>query len=124
MTAPELLFLAPPALDPEPAGLVDDGGPPARRPRQARRSAPPAGPDRRPAPALRMTRGARAAATGMKVADADVQRCIDAPDDVAPDPNTPSRTRFRRGELTVVAGADGTVLRVDRRKKRRNGRRP
>jgi hypothetical protein len=124
MTAPELLFLAPPPLDPGSTEPVDDAGPAPRRSMQSRRSAPPGGPDPRSAPALRMTRGARAAATGMKVADADVQRCIDAPDDVSPDPNTPSRTRFRRGELTVVAGEDGMVLRVDRRTKRRKGRRP
>jgi hypothetical protein len=62
-----------------------------------------------------MTRGAREAATGMKVTDADVQRCLDEPDDVSPDPNTPARTRFRRGALVVLAGADGMVLRVSRR---------
>jgi hypothetical protein len=62
-----------------------------------------------------MTRGAREAATGMAVTDADVQRCLDAPDDVSPDERTPSRTRFRRGGLVVLAAADGMVLRVDRR---------
>jgi len=62
-----------------------------------------------------MTRGAREAATGMKVAEADIRRCIDAPDDVFPDERTPSRTRFRRGTLVVLTGADGMVLRVDRR---------
>lgn len=51
----------------------------------------------------------------MKVADPDIQRCLDAPDDVSPDPNTPSRTQFRRGNLVVIAGADGIVLRVNRR---------
>jgi hypothetical protein len=62
-----------------------------------------------------MTRGAREAATGMKVTDADIRRCLDAPDDVSPDAQTPSRTRFRRGNLVVIAGADGMVLRVNRR---------
>ena len=45
----------------------------------------------------------------------DVQRCLDAPDDVSSDPDTPTRTRFRRGTLVVLAGADGMVLRVSRR---------
>jgi hypothetical protein len=62
-----------------------------------------------------MTRGARAAATGMKVADAEIQRVLDAPDDVTPDPKTSARTRFHRGRLAVLVGADGMVLRVDRR---------
>jgi hypothetical protein len=51
----------------------------------------------------------------MGIADADVQRCLDAPDDVSPHPDTPTRTRFRRGSLVVLAGADGMVLRVSRR---------
>jgi hypothetical protein len=51
----------------------------------------------------------------MKVSTVYIQRCLDAPDDISPRPNTPSRTRFRRGNLVVVAGADGRVLRVDRR---------
>ena len=51
----------------------------------------------------------------MKVTDADIRLCLDTPDDVSPDPNTPSRTRFRRGNLAVVAGADGMVLRVNHR---------
>jgi len=117
MTAPELTFLAPPSFgdDHDTAETVlrtsvwpDSSTAPAAAP-HAR--------DRRPAGALRMTRGARGAATGMKVADADIQRCLDAPDDVSPDPQTPSRTRFRRGNLVVLAGADGMVLRVDRRKR-------
>jgi hypothetical protein len=62
-----------------------------------------------------MTRGTRDAATGMELADADIQRCLDAPDDVSPDGRMPSRTRFRRGGLVVLTGADGMVLRVDRR---------
>jgi hypothetical protein len=53
----------------------------------------------------------------MKVADDDIQKCLDAPDDVFPDENAPSRTRFRRGALVVLAGGDGMVLRVDRRRR-------
>ena len=62
-----------------------------------------------------MTRGAREAATGMEISDADVQRCLDAPDDVPPHPDDPTRTSFRRGTLVVLAGGNGMVLRVGRR---------
>jgi hypothetical protein len=110
MTAPHLTFLAPPSFGGEQDDYPVDPTPPTRS--SSERGAP-----GQPAGALRMTRGAREAATGMKVADADVQRCLDAPDDVSPDPNTPSRTQFRRGNLVVIAGADGMVLRVDRRKR-------
>lgn len=92
MTAPTVTFLAPPSFDDN-----------ATRPETPRRRG-----------GLRMTRGARAAASGMKIADADIRRCIDEPDDAVPDPNTPSRTRFSRGDLMVIAGADGMVLRVNR----------
>lgn len=114
MTAPVLTFLAPPssggAADSD-AGSLDVHG---RETPPARDGRPPRKPNHGPA-ALRMTRGAREAATGMKVSDADVRRCLDAPDDVTPDETTPSRTRFRRGALVVLAGADGMVLRVQRR---------
>jgi hypothetical protein len=110
MTAPELTFLAPPST-----GVAPEHDPADDRlfdlslPRQG---------DTRGAKAtvgLRMTRGAREAATGMNVSDADIQLCLDAPDDVSPDETTPSRTRFRRGTLVVLSGADGMVLRVQRR---------
>ena len=101
MNAPALTFLAPPSFDDDettaPMPL-----PPSEPGERGRRGG------------LRMTRGARAAASGMKIADADIRRCLDAPDDASPDPNTPSRTRFHRGDLTVIAGADGMVLRVNR----------
>jgi hypothetical protein len=48
----------------------------------------------------------------MTLAYAVIQRCPLAPDDISPDENTPSRTRFRRGEPVVLAGADGMVLRI------------
>ncbi len=109
MSAPALTFLAPPSTgyDPDHDGstgvlATTDPTHPASRGRQ-------------PASPLRMTRGAREAATGMKVTDADVQRCLDEPDDVSPDPNTPSRTRGRRGTLAIIAAAAGMVLRVNRR---------
>ncbi len=108
MSAPALTFLAPP-----PTGYDHDDTASDRRPPTA-----PAGPSprNRQAPDLRMTRGARAAATGMGIADTDVQRCLDAPDDVSPHPDDPTRTSFRRGTLVVLAGGDGMVLRVSRRR--------
>lgn len=105
MTAPALTFLAPPSFgDPQDEGAVDATAPARARSVRDRSAGP-----------LRLTRGARAAATGMKIAEADIRRCLDVPDDASPDPRTPSRTRFRRGNLVVLAGADGMVLRVDRR---------
>ncbi len=109
MSAPALTFLAPPSTGYDP----DDSTTDVRSPTAPDRPAGPPARDRR-APVLRMTRGAREAATGMGIADADVQRCLDAPDDVSPHPDSPSRTRFRRGSLVVLAGADGMVLRVGR----------
>jgi hypothetical protein len=117
MTAPALTFLAPPSFGDDRDDIsADTAIPSSVWPTSAtRRTAQPDARNGRPAGAPRMTRGARAAATGMKVTDADIQRCLDAPDDVSPDPDTPSRTRFRRGNVVVVAGADGMVLRVNRR---------
>ncbi|SFO73223.1 hypothetical protein SAMN05660464_0820 [Geodermatophilus dictyosporus] len=105
MSAPALVFLAPPPS----GGPHDPADPPVAPPARDR--------DRQPAGPLRMTRGARQAAEGMRVTDADVQECLDAPDDATPDERTPSRTHFRRGRLVVLAAADGTVLRVDRRRR-------
>jgi hypothetical protein len=120
MPAPVLTFLAPPSF----ADDFDEGSPTSTAHSSASR---PAFPTRRggaqpragkggPAAALRMTHGAREAASGMKVTDADIRRCLDAPDEVSPDSDTPSRTEFRRGSLVVFAGADGMVLRVNRRR--------
>src|SRR5918997_515848 len=110
--------MAPPPLPfppPPPRGSAHDNSPTNAGPPPAptRPAGPP--PRDRQTPVLRMTRGAREAATGMGITDADVQRCLDAPDDVSPHPDTPARTRFRRGSLVVLAGADGMVLRVSRR---------
>ncbi len=110
MSAPELTFLAPPSTGAAPDhDAADDRLFDLTPPRQGG-SAP-----ARAAGGMRMTRGAREAATGMNVSDADIQRCLDEPDDVSPDETTPSRTRFRRGTLVVLSGADGMVLRVERR---------
>ena len=109
MTAPALTFLAPPSF------ADDDVSPQIPAPTSPIRSTGRTASGRQVAATVRMTRGAREAANGMKVADADIRRCLDAPDDVSPDENTPSRTRFRRGKLVVLAAADGMVLRVNRR---------
>ncbi len=110
MSAPALTFLAPPSTGYDHDASATD----VRSPTAPTRPAGPPPRDRQ-TPVLRMTRGAREAATGMGITDADVQRCLDAPDDVSPHPDTPARTRFRRGSLVVLAGADGMVLRVSRR---------
>jgi hypothetical protein len=109
VAAPIVTFLAPPS--------PGDGTERAPAPGTPSRPAAAAGrPGRREQTGgLRMTRGARGAATGMQVTDAEIRRCLDEPDDASPDPDTPTRTRFRRGPLSVVAAADGMVLRVDRR---------
>jgi hypothetical protein len=104
MSAPALTFLAPPSTGDDHDDTTAPAGPAGAPPRRGQAD-----------PALRMTRGAREAATGMRVADADIRRCLDAPDDVSPHPDAPGRTLFRRGTLVVLAGADGMVLRVSRR---------
>ncbi|MEX5716958.1 hypothetical protein [Geodermatophilus maliterrae] len=111
MSAPALTFLAPPSTGDEHEDTATDVRPTTS---PTRRAGPPSR-GRQAGPALRMTRGAREAATGAGIADADVQRCLDAPDDVSPHPDDPTRTWFRRGPLVVLAGADGMVLRVSRR---------
>ena len=118
MPVPVLTFLQPPSFgDDSNDGAPTTGDSTATRPVFPTRhgEAQPRARTGRPAAALRMTRGAREAASGMKVTDTDIRRCLDAPDDVSPNPDTPSRTQFRRGNLVVLAGADGTVLRVNRR---------
>lgn len=111
MTAPPLTFLAPPPFGND----RGDSSPSVPAPSSHSRSTAHSAPGRQAAATVRMTRGARAAATGMKLSDADIRCCLDAPDDVTPDEKTPARTRFRRGRLVVLAGADGMVLRIDRR---------
>jgi uncharacterized protein (DUF58 family) len=111
MTAPPLTFLAPPSF----GDHLDDSSPHFPSATSPVRSTAHMASGRQVAATVRMTRGAREAAVGMKVGDADIQRCLDAPDDVSPDENTPSRTRFRRDQFIVLAGADGMVLRIDRR---------
>ena len=111
MTAPPLTFLAPPSFDDD----HDHSPPDIPALTSSSRSTMHTASGQQATVTVRMTRGARKAATGMKLADADIRRCLDAPDDVSPDENTPSRTRFRRDQFIVLAGADGMVLRIDRR---------
>jgi len=66
--------------------------------------------------AVRMTRGARRSATDFGITDAEVAGVLAAPARVAPEQDNPDRTRFSGGGLTVVTGADGTVLHVSRRR--------
>jgi hypothetical protein len=135
MTTPlgstDLLFIAPPA---PPAGEAEgpdgpDGpdGPeaydaperPSRdRPRGERRGPDPTGPrgGAGTGPALRMLKGARQAAAGMKVSDDQIRRVLDDPQDVGPDPNQPHRTRLQRDGLVVTTGQDGMILRVARKR--------
>jgi hypothetical protein len=65
---------------------------------------------------LRMLKGARAAATGMHISDAQIRAVLEDPHDVQPDPNQPKRTQLRRDGLVVTTGNDGMILRVARRR--------
>ena len=65
---------------------------------------------------LRMLKGARAAATGMHISDAQIRAVLEDPQDVQPDPNQPKRTQLRRDGLVVTTGNDGMILQVARRR--------
>jgi hypothetical protein len=65
---------------------------------------------------VRMTRGARRSATDFGITDAEVSQVLAAPTRVSPEQDHPDRTRFSGSGLTVVTGADGTVLHVSRRR--------
>ena len=65
---------------------------------------------------LRMLKGARAAATGMHITDAQIRAVLEDPEDVQPDSNQPTRTQLRRDGLVVTTGNDGMILRVARRR--------
>lgn len=85
MTAPPLTFLAPPSFDDD----RDHSPPDIPALTSPSRSTMHTASGQQATVTVRMTRGARKAATGMKLADADIRRCLDAPDDVSP-------TRTRR----------------------------
>jgi hypothetical protein len=65
---------------------------------------------------VRMTRGARRSATDFGITDAEVSQVLAAPTRVSPEQDHPDRTRFSGAGLTVVTGADGTILHVSRRR--------
>ncbi len=112
----DLLFQAPPSLPAD--DLHDEDLRPAtdRGPRRAAGDgARPASPSA-PGGNLRMLKGARQAAAGMKISDDQIRAVIEDPQDVQPDPNQPHRTRMTRDGVTVTAGNDGMILRVTRRR--------
>jgi hypothetical protein len=65
---------------------------------------------------VKMTRGARRSATDFGISDDEVSAVLAAPHKVTPEQDHPDRTRFSGAGLTVVTGADGTVLHVSRRR--------
>jgi hypothetical protein len=115
MDAPALTFLAPPPTEVGPDEVLHDVTADLPGPRRGGSGPSAGGRDSCDGDGgVRMTRGAREAAAGMGISDADVRRCLDEPADVVPDRDHDGRTRFSRGDLTVTAAADGTVLRVTR----------
>ena len=118
-----LVFQAPPsAPEDEDDYLLDDE--PTREPvrRTSRPSGAPGGSGARavgghvPGAPLRMLKGARQAAAGMKISDDAIREVLEDPHDAQPDPTHPERTRLKRGPLTVTTGQDGMILRVTRKK--------
>jgi len=73
-------------------------------------------PDR--AEPLRMTKGAKAAATADGISDDTIRAAIADPDEIEPDPAGEGRMRIRRGTLRLVLAKDGAVLSVRDRKGR------
>jgi hypothetical protein len=105
-----LLFQAPPAI---PQDDMDDVVEEPARPTDNRGSG---GGETDLPTELRMLRGARAAATGMHISDAQIRAVLEDPEDAEPDPNQPTRTRLSRDGLVVTTGSDGMILRVARRR--------
>jgi hypothetical protein len=103
-----LLFQAPPGL-PE-SDVVDQ--PAAPPPGGRGTAADPAGARGE----LRMLKGARQAAAGMKISDDQIRAVLADPQEVQPDPRQPHRTRLSRSGITVTTGNDGMILRVTRRR--------
>lgn len=109
----DLLFQAPPSLPDDDLDATGGSEPPVRRgsPRDAGSSTTRSG-----TTALRMLRGARQAAAGMKISDDQIRSVLEDPQDVQPDPNQPHRTRLTRDGVTVTTGNDGMILRVTRKR--------
>ena len=68
------------------------------------------------APALRMSKGAKAAAAADGISDDAIRAAIAEPDEVEPDPEGDGR--LRRRSLRLVVARDGAVLSVRDRKGR------
>src|SRR5688500_3255557 len=129
--ATALVFQAPPSLpdtdtapgwapapgwDPDRAHPLGSAGQRADSRRDARPSGPSGNGARHAGGPLRMLRGARAAAAGMKISDDQIRAVLEDPQDVQPDPNQPTRTRLQRDGVTVTTGTDGMILRVTRKR--------
>jgi hypothetical protein len=106
-----------PTYEPRPAGRGRPGGPGGPG-GQSGGSGGHGGTGGQPGPGspLRMLKGARAAAAGMKISDDQIRAVLEDPHDVQPDPNQPTRTRLHRDGLTVTTGNDGMILRVTRKR--------
>jgi hypothetical protein len=106
-----LMFQAPPALPQDDTDAMYDVAPRQARPtdnRGARSRAANGSTE------LRMLKGARAAAAGMRISDAQIRAVLEDPQDVQPDPKQPQRTQLRREGIVVTTGNDGMILRVAR----------
>jgi hypothetical protein len=103
-----LLFKAPPAPPRDEAAATSE------RPKRAGGGGP--GQAAPTGGRLRMLKGARAAASGMRISDDEIRAVLDDPHDVQPDPNQPHRTRLHRDGLVVTTGNDGMILRVARQR--------
>ena len=104
-----LLFQAPPAAPADDPTAADESTVSAPTSRSSRAG-------RAGARGLRMLKGARQAATGMKLSDEQIRAVLEDPQDVEPDPSQPHRTRLTRDGITVTTGQDGMILRVTRRR--------
>ena len=105
-----LLFQAPPALPQDDTDdVVEEQAPPTDN--RGGRGGETDGPTQ-----LRMLKGARAAATGMHISDAQIRAVLEDPEEVQPDANQPQRTQLHRDGLVVTTGTDGMILRVARRR--------
>jgi len=110
-----LLFQAPPAHPEDDLDYLDDVVDEEQAPPTNNRGGRSGGDTDGPTE-LRMLKGARAAATGMHISDAQIRAVLEDPEDAQPDPNQPTRTQLRRDGLVVTTGNDGMILRVARRR--------
>ena len=111
-TSTTLHFQAPPALPEDETDVTPEPAPSYRSTTGTTRggeTAPASG------GTIRMLKGARQAAAGMKISDAEIRAVLEDPQDVQPDPNQPHRTRLRRNGVVVTTGNDGMILRVSRK---------